>query len=511
MLGLTSKKKAPTLETLETVEVRVGRLPSAPLAVLQDLAALMDLLFSGSRIAAGQAYPIADLLDRTGRSHLRKIAQDYVLGHKQLTRFQNDRVWDAVTIYLTQLAKVYRYCLAQYEVGARGARSFGRMLPTIAARTMRACAARMKWHDLRYVPVEVEQWQELAAIYLLAESGGFAREKLSLYRNAAHDSSVEQEFLRALVLAIASPGSMLPEQIEVAERLVAHCAPHFLVGTRPTDSMRYFIDLHADASPHRIPLSGRIPVSARAFGAGNAIGELHRILERLDAGRLTRTELGLSQEFDFELIRAAARHLLRYWDPPLPDRRSARQPESAHIDVVYDFDEVTAKVGAVALQSPFVAEQESWTIENRSPHGLRARVPSPQGLWITVGSLVAYREHDDSVWSVGVVRRLKRKRDETREVAVETLARGGSAVTVLPRIVGKAKYKDADQGVLSVLLPSSASSREEVRLLSPLGTFSDTMPLEMRAYDRAYVLFPIELVETGADFQIARFKILANA
>src|SRR5262252_4545157 len=141
MLGLTSRKKAPALETLETAEIRVGRLPSEPLAVLQELAAQMDVMFSGSRIAAGQAYPIADLLDRSGRPHLRRIAQEYVLGHKQLTRFQNDRVWNAVTIYLAQLAKVYRYCLAQYEAGARGARDFGRMLPTIGARTMRACAA----------------------------------------------------------------------------------------------------------------------------------------------------------------------------------------------------------------------------------------------------------------------------------------------------------------------------------------------------------------------------------
>ena len=89
MLGLTSRKKTPALETLETAEVRVGRLPKEPLAALQELAALMDLQFSGSRIAAGQAYPIADLLDRTGRPHFRRIAQEYVLGHKQLTRFQN--------------------------------------------------------------------------------------------------------------------------------------------------------------------------------------------------------------------------------------------------------------------------------------------------------------------------------------------------------------------------------------------------------------------------------------
>jgi hypothetical protein len=101
---------------------------------------------------------------------------------------------------------------------------------------------------------------------------------------------------------------------------------------------------------------------------------------------------------------------------------------------------------------------------------------------------------------------LARERDDSRQVAVETLARGGSAVTVLPRIA--AKGRPPEQGVLSVLLPDRNGAREEVMLLSPPGTFSDTLPLEMRAYDRSYVLFPIELIENGADFQVARFKIL---
>jgi hypothetical protein len=299
---------------------------------------------------------------------------------------------------------------------------------------------------------------ELAAVYLLAESTGFARETLSLYRSAAQDSSVEQELLRATMLAVASPGSLLPEQIEVAERLVAHCAPHFVIGTRPTESMRYFIDMYSDSGPHRMPLSGRIPVTARAFGAANAIGELHRIMQRLDAGRLTRAELGLSQEFDLEVIRATARHLLRYWNPPLPERRSPRQQEIAQITVVYDFDEVTAKLGAVALQSPFVAEQETWSVEDRSQHGLRARVASPQGRWISIGSLVAFREPDDSLWSVGVVRRMARQRDDSRQVAVEMLARGlGSDRAATHRRERPA----SEQGVLSVLLPGPNGARED--------------------------------------------------
>jgi hypothetical protein len=257
MLGLTSKKKTPALETLEIAEIRVGRLPKEPLAALQELAALMDLLFSGSRIAAGQTYPVADLLDRSGRPHFRKIAQEYVLNHRQLTRFQSDRVWNAVTIYLAQLAKVYRYCLAQYEVGARGARNFGRMLPTIAARTSRVCAARMKWHDLRYAPIELEQWQELASVYLLAGSAGFARESLSLYRKAAQDSSVEQEFLRAAMLAVASPGSMANQSP------TGGVAPAFIGAATSRCAST------STCTPTVTPVRWAASRSARAFGAGN--------------------------------------------------------------------------------------------------------------------------------------------------------------------------------------------------------------------------------------------------
>ena len=82
--------------------------------------------------------------------------------------------------------------------------------------------------DYLSLGVELEQWQELASVYVLAESAGFARESLSLYRNAAQDSSVEQEFLRAAMLAVAgllgqrlvgtSDAAALPDNIALWHR-----------------------------------------------------------------------------------------------------------------------------------------------------------------------------------------------------------------------------------------------------------------------------------------------------
>jgi len=510
MFGLkTSRKGAQPLATLESVETQLATRPKLDaIGILQELSALSDALFANHRIAPGQAFDIADLIDRTCRPHFRKVSHEYILGSRRLTKYQDDRIWNTVSGYLGQLVHMYRFCLAQYEVGLQGGDTLRRQLPIITARAVRACAGRLKWCYLRYRAIEPEQWSELASLYLVAEAAGFSREALTIYRGAAQPSTVEQEFLRALMLAIASPDSLLPEQIEVAERLLAHCSPHFLITTRPTPELRHYIELRSDSGPHRLPLAGRMLVTARAFGAGDGVDELHNLLGRLDDGRLTRSELGLSQEFELEVIRSTAHHLLRHWSPPLQERRSSREREIEQVTVVYDFDEVVAKAGALALSSPFMSEQETWTVDDHSAHGLRARVSSPLGRWLEVGRLIAFREADDALWTVGLVRRIKREPNDTRHVAVETFARGGAAVTVVPRVGSRSK--ETDPGVLSVLLPGADGVSDQVTLLSPPGTYSTTMPLQMRAYDHAYLLIPVELTEAGGDYQIARYKILKS-
>jgi hypothetical protein len=61
-----------------------------------------------------------------------------------------------------------------------------------------------------------------------------------------------------------------------------------------------------------------------------------------------------------------------------------------------------------------------------------------------------------------------------------------------------------------VLLPAAGEPSEEIRLLMPANAFSESTALEMRAYDHRYLLIPIDLVEAGVDWQVARFKILRH-
>jgi DNA-binding transcriptional LysR family regulator len=232
-------------------------------------------------------------------------------------------------------------------------------------------------------------------------------------------------------------------------------------------------------------------------------------LKKLDAGirdgSTTLSEIGLTPDIDHEVIHATAQHLLRYWGPPVPARRHPREREVSSVAVLHGFEEVASTLGG--LSYPFVSEEERWIVDNRSKQGLHAMVHSPLGRWLSVGSLVAFRDSDNATWTAGLVRRLARENDDTRMVAVEALARGGAGVTVLPH----PSPRRQTEGTLCVLLPGPNGVGEEVRLLLPPNRFSESAPLVMHAYERRYLLIPVRLIENSVDCQVGSYKILRPA
>ncbi len=481
-----------------------------PLASLQALSGYLDWLRATDSLKPIRAFETIDQIDRGARVHYRKLLHGYALGQRRLTKLEEDRLWFTVAGYLAELSQAYRYCISKHQIGANGASALQRLLPLICARALRACGARLKWSYLRYRSIDPGLWAEIVALFLLAESSGFASDDLALYRGAAQNSSAQNEFLKILMLAIAVPGSLLPEQIEVAERLIAQCGDHFVISAHAADTLHHFIDLCSDEGPRKLPTSRKINRDSRAFGACRAIEQLKDQLIRAERGRNPSNELGLSSDFDLETIRATVRHLVRYWERPLPERRSSRERHVARIAVVHDYDEVVANVGGLALEYPFVSEQETWIVENRSRDGLHALVPSPHGRWVRLGSVLAFREDDESAWRPAVVRRIVRDDDDARYVAVETLADGGTAVTVIPGVAA-ASAESGREGVLCVLLAGRNGVTDEVTLLLPAAAYSSRSPIEMRAYDRRYRLMPVRLAESGDGYRIARFKILQPA
>jgi hypothetical protein len=312
--------------------------------------------------------------------------------------------------------------------------------------------------------------------------------------------TVEQEFMQALMLAVAAPHGMLPEQIDVADRVTARVAHLFTLADGPgaRGNRAYFFDPASSHPPTRELPGIRPPFTARRFGPGDAEPELRSLLRRAERGELRLSELGIDRHSE-DVVVPTLQHLLRYWCDAPPERRHSRRREPQRITVAYGFEEVVAKVGNLPTAYPFVSAQETWLVENNAEGGIGALVASPHGAWVAVGSLVAFRYPEAGVWNLGIVRHLAEEKVD-RFIGIELVSRGGVAVS-LGRANGRGAAAADDR--LGVWLAGDPSQDGGIRLLVPRGMYSPSTRLQMRVYDREYLLVPRTQIASGPDYQIA--------
>ena len=475
------------------------------LTALQGLSELLDGVKTAERLSIARAYEIVDSIDRTSRAHYRKAAREVIFTRAQLTNFQANRIWTTVGEHLVQLAEAYQFCLAAYEAGANEAIALRSQLVRILGRAMRLRAAALKWDYFRYTS-HFGKWAEVYRLYQLAETRGRASEKVLLYRGGRL-SSIEREFKQALMLAAASPQGLLPEQIEVAERIAAYFSEHFVLSTPGRDRKPYFFDPASSAPPSR-ELSGlRPPPTARRFGPGSAESGLRQLAGSAEEGALPPAELAVDG-VSHALVRATLQHLIRYWCEVPQERLHVRRRLATRVSVVHGFEEVAANVGSSLAAYPFVSAREAWLVENSADGGFGALVTSPQAAWLRIGELIAYSYGERAPWNAGIVRHITEEDDNQRYVGVELISPGGITVS----LYRPGRRRDVEQGgVLCVWLSGKSGDPNEIRVLMPVGLYSQSSSLEMRAHDARCLLMPLRLLEAGADYEVALFKPLQRA
>jgi hypothetical protein len=497
------------LDDKEEARQLLGELAEkGPFRALEELAGYLDAVKTAEKLKPIRAFEIVELLDRSARPYQRKLNLEYVTSANRLTRFQQHRIAAANYAFQTQLTEGYRYCLAKFEIGAVGAAALKPALPKIAARALRACGAQLKWALLRYGPVDRQIWENLARLYTAAEALGFAPWLLNLYRGEKRETTAEREFLRPLLLVISSPDSLLPIQVELADRVIAHCSDAFVISAGPGKDLHYVSDLAAAFPPGRISPRITVTPQTRFFGPGEAVKRIARYSAEIERTGEVPQELNLGLEVEPAVALAMLQHLARYWSANLPERKETRRRRTEHVSVVHEFGEVVANAGGLFFESPFVSNDEEWIVENESPGGFGAFVPKHLGAWLRVGGLIAVRREEGVAWGVGIIRRVMGDEQGNRYVGIQMLASGGAAVTVFPTNLTVLGSDLSPDGELCVLLPSSATRTGECTLLLRPGLFSTKQNLEMHAYDRRYLLTPIALAEKGDDFEIGRFRIV---
>lgn len=483
--------------------------PLDPFKSLEELGYWLDTLSSAEDLKLGRVLEIIDLIDQAAKNHQRKLSQDYLSGSARLQKFQEIRIWNAVFTFWKQLADSYHMCLTRFQAGASGWGAVKGQVPMVVSRALRALTLQLKWQLLRYGPVEQRVWAQMGTLYAYAEERGFATAKVVVYPGNFGESTVQREFLKGLMLNISSTDSLLPAKLEIAERIVAQFSEFFVMNRQPAKGCHYYFELNEGKLPARVMTRLQMTPGLRFFGPGSAAQALEQLIATVKADGVVPSQINLGGTFDPELVLEVLRHLARYWAPNPPARSEERRNSVSRISVVHDFDEIVSTVSGETQDLSFDSTVEVWTVENESDSGYGALMPQARSDWLRVGTLLGVKLDDGASWGVGIVRRLSAYDHKQRYVGIQVLTKGATVV----KLAAISAVNDPEPEN-ALLLPSNANDTNgaaEMNLLLKPGAFSLQKSMEMRAYERTYLLVPRKLVEGGHDFDMARFRVMQRA
>lgn len=438
---------------------------------------------------------LVQLLDETAQPHLRKLTRDY-LASPRLPKFQEIRLWKAIYEYWRQAGLAYVGCADLYAAGAKGADALKGSMPLLLTRALRALAAQVKWMHMRYGPMDSSVWGVIAKAYALAENRKFAHSAVTLYPGIPGESTPEQEFVKVVMLSASSPDSLLPVEIELCERLIAHFCAAFILRRDPQPDVVCWIDLAASEAPLRLARPPQQAPTLRFVAAGQAMQDLERLTATIRASGSVPAQVNLGGTYPAENVLDTLNHLAMYLAARPPERKHQRHRVKSRLNVVHGYDGVQAVLAGATDQD--VPGTETWIVENVSAGGFGAGIPEIKGDWLTVGCLLALQPEGGDNWVLGVVRRLRREIPHRGLVGIETIAKSARLVHL--------SYSGGAGGETGILIDTGIESPGEARVLLPIDAFAPGRNLEYRKGETTCLLMPQGVVESGDQYEVVKFR-----
>ena len=472
-----------------------------PFKALEDLIHWLESVRAWEGFKPEHRAQIVLMVDEAAQLHLRKLQREY-LSSPRLSKPQENRLWAAIREWYRQSALALAICIDAYATGQKGWEDLKQSMPLLTARALHALAAQMKWQHIRYGPPDNTLWIMFAKIYALAENRKYSQSKVIAYAGLSGETSPEQEFLKAVMFAASSPDSLLPVEIELVERLIAHLCGSFKLTTTLQPDIVYCFDLANHEPPVRAAhLPHRAP-TLRYFAAGGAVKEIEKLAQTVKSTGAVPSATALGGSYEPEVVLDVLDHLALYWSPRQPERKAPRHRVKSRLTVTYGFDGVLAALDPTGDVQFDARKVESWIVENVSTGGFGASVPQIKGEWLKIGCLLGLQPEGGSNWVVGVIRRFQRESSQGT-VGIQTLGRVALPVQVKLQSGQMGTSLDAET---AILLNPADSSAPEAQLLLRTGAVVAGQNLELERNGKIYLLLPVGATEHGDDYDLIRCR-----
>lgn len=500
MLGIFGKKSDHPLADIKTAQQLLDEVSkSDALNAVQELTDWIESLVElADGIRLDHEFTVLRMLDEAAQPHVRKLLRDY-FSTQPLSKFQENRLWTVLNNFYTQSEHAHYDVLSRYRGGKRGASGIKADLALLGVRGIAALAGRLKFAVARYAMVEPVLWSRLSAFYSHAESSGYAKDQTAIYSGVPGKTSVTQEFAVLLVWYGISAGTQSPLQEHITERLIAHVGKCLLVNSRFNDDSLFVFDMAQPTPTMRANAEFTVHPAMRFLGTGEALNQLGGLSKTLEKG-IVPDDLNLhGAKYEADLIRDVLHRLIESMTQPLPTRRNPRRKIKINLKVANGFFKMLEQTD-VGLN--FNNESgETWDVEDISATGFRSVIPASRADTIKIGSLVGSKPENVQSWGAGIIRRLSRDEQNNLHIGVEVLSPQITGVT----LTDGAHPSDEDVQVALYLNRPTDTTGEAWLLLKP-DTFSASRSLNMELGSKDYLLLPLSLVESGEDYDLARYR-----
>lgn len=495
-----SRKPVHPMADLKDAKKILEELPANdPLQCAEELSRWLESVAAVDGFKPDYRAQLVQLLDETGQSHLHAIELEYLVSPR-LGKSQEISLWKTIYKYWLNAALAYNSCIDLFESRARGADALKDGLPLLLARALNALAAQVKWVYVRYGPVDPSVWGVIARIYVLAETHHFAQSPVRLYPDVPNETTPEQVFLRAVMLAASSPNSLLPLEMELCERLIAHVGAAFTLRRDLQPDNACWIDLAGSHGPLRLERLPQPSPSLRFVAAGKALQELGDLIATVKTTGVVPSQVYLGGEYPVATVLEVLDHLTLYWSPKSHERKHERHRAKSRLNVTHGYDGVLAALGYTSYCD--TSSTETWIVENVSAGGFGAGIPELTGDWLKIGCLLGLQPEGGDNWVLGVIRRLNFENQLKASVGIQTLATAAQPVQL--RING-----DAD-GKAGLLISDGSEAPGEVRVLLQADAFDLGQNLEYQKGETTCPLVPQGVMERGEGYEVIKYREVAR-
>jgi hypothetical protein len=478
MFGFRKSSKDP-LSDVRSATRWLSTLPGGDsLAVHTDVVAELDRVAGPTTTRTPNRLRAVFLVDAETVTQRKALVAQYVEHANRSSRIEN-QLWTAL-FRLTQSFLATYQSFAREIVERPQSSRWQELLPELVCRQVVHLALDARVRLFRHEQWIPAKWGELHGLMSLACSGQFERQMVTLAESAT--TTIEHEYLRALVLQLKSAGSLTARQVEfIWGELDDWCSPLRL--TLETDnSSAFFVDLAGREGLRRRkpgPLeSGVLFLDTRPL---HAVMMQHVVTleQKIKADPLsTKTPRRSEQLTLFTKLAAQV-------DPEFRPfaRRGERIPTSGSVDAIVGFQKIASYFREDARQPLDIVDSTGESFDSTMDLAVFGRIrdeptrrreiarrrigahAAPGGPWeakdvsqtgfklvapiqvanaVTLGTLVAIHPHGQPRWTLGIIRRMKRTSADRAEIGLGIVADTISAVDVNEQRKGSAEEYSID-------------------------------------------------------------------